>query len=444
MNSRFRRSAAFILAICLAFCSCSAVTETADRLTEAIGLLTGKADKPDWLVEAEQFDDYAVPIEFYGNYAGDNCLLGKSGVLYERLTDEQKTAYDAMQTAAQTLNPTAFSVGKCTDTDVAIAFNALLCDMPELFWLGSSYGMVRYGGNTYVRFVDDSYGYTCADSVERAEMAQSLTAAVNEFFAQTDISGRSDYECLLEIYNWICKNIVYDSAAADSVGDDSQSEYVHSWSVYGALCNGTAVCSGYSEAFQYMCRLVGVECISVLGDAVDIDGKSEAHQWNAAKIDGKWYYFDPTWDCCDSGALKVSHIYFGMGYDQLLSDHTPYGGPDQLTEDNISFGNFNLFVPTDRADVDYFEQYGIVIKSADEVSTFVNNEALMSGQPVEIKADLGKQLTDSDVKQLVDRFVGMFMSRNSKRTYPTGYRMNFSKIEYGYIGKNVFYMKLYN
>ena len=115
-----------------------------------------------------------------------------------------------------------------------------------------------------------------------------------------------------------------------------------------------------------------------------------------------------------------------------------------MTEDNISFGNFNLFVPTDRADVDYFEQYGIVIKSADEVSTFVNNEALMSGQPVEIKADLGKQLTDSDVKQLVDRFVGMFMSRNSKRTYPTGYRMNFSKIEYGYIGKNVFYMKLYN
>ncbi len=62
-----------------------------------------------------------------------------------------------------------------------------------------------------------------------------------------------------------------------------------SYTVYGALVNGRAVCEGYSQATCYLLERLGMEChvcsSSVLG-----------HMWNIVTVDGKYYHTDVTWD----------------------------------------------------------------------------------------------------------------------------------------------------
>ena len=74
-------------------------------------------------------------------------------------------------------------------------------------------------------------------------------------------------------------NVVYDETA-ENCRD-----------IYGVFVDKKAICGGYSKAFSYLCDKVGIETITVTGDA---DG--EAHMWNMVKLDGEWYNVDCTWD----------------------------------------------------------------------------------------------------------------------------------------------------
>ncbi|MDO4399492.1 MAG: MBG domain-containing protein [Coriobacteriia bacterium] len=61
------------------------------------------------------------------------------------------------------------------------------------------------------------------------------------------------------------------------------------YNAYNALIDHSAVCQGYSEAYNYLLSLVGVECDVISSDILD-------HAWNLVTIDGTQYYVDCTWD----------------------------------------------------------------------------------------------------------------------------------------------------
>lgn len=62
-----------------------------------------------------------------------------------------------------------------------------------------------------------------------------------------------------------------------------------SYTMYGALGKGVAVCQGYSEAYLYLLERVGVDSYICSSDALD-------HAWNIVTINGKNYHVDVTWD----------------------------------------------------------------------------------------------------------------------------------------------------
>ena len=92
-------------------------------------------------------------------------------------------------------------------------------------------------------------------------------------------------------YDWVCGNCVYDYQA----GPSSLSHIP-----YNLFVNHTAVCDGYTGAYNLFLKLEGISCSTVIqGD----------HIWTSAILDGVEYHIDTTWG--DSGS-EVSYDYFAL------------------------------------------------------------------------------------------------------------------------------------
>lgn len=139
------------------------------------------------------------------------------------------------------------------------------------------------GRNSYARKFADENGY---DYVIRGEEKQKTTGAktvgekVREVIANEITPDMSDYRKAVVLHNWLCRNCEYDYEFATSTR----------FSAAGALLKGMAVCSGYADAYSLLLSAAGIENRRVTGNAED------DHEWNAAKLDGKWVFIDVTWD----------------------------------------------------------------------------------------------------------------------------------------------------
>lgn len=108
-----------------------------------------------------------------------------------------------------------------------------------------------------------------------------------------------------------------------------------------------AVCAGYARLLEAMGKVTGDEIVYVTGDSRDQNGgiAGGGHAWNAAKIEGKWYLIDPTWNAgfVNDGApfekrYRTNYLFtppaiFGV-------DHFPDEDAWQLRPDPITRGEF--------------------------------------------------------------------------------------------------------
>ena len=86
------------------------------------------------------------------------------------------------------------------------------------------------------------------------------------------------------------------------------------WStLYDALILRYTVCTGYAEAIYCLFNLAGIDCLYLCGSVVE-DHVAEFHAWNEARINGKWYIFDATWDSSvlSAGVSRDRLIFFGL------------------------------------------------------------------------------------------------------------------------------------
>ena len=112
----------------------------------------------------------------------------------------------------------------------------------------------------------------------------------------------TEMEMALVYYEWICQNCVYDyDADDDSIGHLP----------YSVFHDGSAVCDGYTGAYNLLLKLEGIECTSVLGNN---------HIWTSAVLDGTEYHIDVTW--ADVSGNTISYIYFAMTPEQSRLYHS--------------------------------------------------------------------------------------------------------------------------
>ena len=192
------------------------------------------------------------------------------------------------------------------------AATALLADCPfDLYWYDKtvgvkiSYGVrrsgVRNGSQTIwttAEITDWTFtfpvssDYASGANLVTTNVARVTTARTKAAQVVAQNAGKSDYEKLVAYKNYICDQVAYNDAAADN----DNTPYGDPWqliSVFDGDFTTNVVCEGYSKAFQYLCDLSGLDCISVSGTMSSSTG-SGAHMWNVVTLDGSNYLVDVT------------------------------------------------------------------------------------------------------------------------------------------------------
>ena len=123
---------------------------------------------------------------------------------------------------------------------------------------------------------------------------------------QLALDGKSTYQKVQAIYDWITRNVRYDYA---NLGNDS---YLLQYTAYAAVINRTAVCNGYAPLFYRLANDAGIDCRFITGTA------GGYHAWNIVRMDnGKYYCLDATWD-----EGQTNYRYFLKGTTEFGQDHT--------------------------------------------------------------------------------------------------------------------------
>ena len=138
----------------------------------------------------------------------------------------------------------------------------------------------------------------------QAYRTSAMEAAIeihDQLWADRQItSGMTELEKARVYYTWVCENTVYDYQA----GDKSISH-----TPYSLFTLGTAVCDGYTGAYNLLLKLEGIDCTAL---------SNNSHIWTVATLDGTEYHIDTTWG--DSGRT-ISYNYFAMTEERSWAEH---------------------------------------------------------------------------------------------------------------------------
>ena len=143
-------------------------------------------------------------------------------------------------------------------------------------------------------YVTITYTFTY---LHNAAQEAELREAIANLKTQLNLDGKTDYEKIKAIYDYMCANITYDY---DNLKND---EYMQKYSAYAALINKTAVCEGYAVLFYRLALEHGLDARIISGIA-----NGGGHAWNIVKLGDKYYNLDSTWD-----APRTEYGYFLKG-----------------------------------------------------------------------------------------------------------------------------------
>lgn len=233
-----------------------------------------------------------------------------------------------------------------------------------------------------------------------------------------DSDTLTDYEKALNIYRYICGEIVYDYVTYEymQIKNDYSIKNFGNFSCFylegvfydfEGLETHYAVCDGLAKAYSLLCNIEGINCTKVNGS---VDGGN--HAWNRIELhDTKYsadgfFYVDTTWGegtytDGESNYQVLTHTYFL--FDEDTTREIFY--PENLEEDNPS-SDYNYY------DYEEFEYNGetidCYIESNDElksVLSYAQSVASSTGGSfvVEIKFSREYYLShDSSIRELLN------------------------------------------
>ncbi|WP_346698947.1 transglutaminase domain-containing protein, partial [Catenibacillus scindens] len=168
-----------------------------------------------------------------------------------------------------------------------IASDILNSDYRYFYISGFSYLYDQNDNIASVRWTCDS-SYLISGTQEpdvdriKGELSE-LEAALDKALDCVD-SRMTVVEKVLAVHDYIVRVCDYDQ---ENYVNNTVS--VHSYSAWGVLIDGKAVCQGYAETFGAMMKALGIDSCLVASPSMN-------HIWNMVYIDGVWYHVDATWD----------------------------------------------------------------------------------------------------------------------------------------------------
>jgi hypothetical protein len=179
----------------------------------------------------------------------------------------------------------------------------VLLDNPEIMYYTSG----KYSNNTFY----PSYNM----SIKEKQLQQKAIREKRDYIIHEIIDeNMSQYEKIKAVHDYIIKNTKYDTRHFSSEKIPNES-----YTVYGVLFEGIAVCEGYAKTMKYLLDEVGIETKIVIGR-----GNGENHAWNIVNIDGDYYHIDATWDdpTTEDGTNILIYDYFNLMDSEIEKTHS--------------------------------------------------------------------------------------------------------------------------
>lgn len=212
----------------------------------------------------------------------------KSVYMYDKLTEDQKIAYDAIADLAAMVIETGgqkrleYPLPRSVDCiDMILARNLYISNFKSQMSIVNGY--ISESLNNDKRTVYSLYFAKGGAFDIKFKNYTDVIEAADSILASLEHDG-TEYGKAFAIAKWFVDNIEYDHNYLDINNDNL------CYDAYGALIAHKAVCDGYASAYDLLCKRVGLETIYITGETTE--GR---HAWNMICIDNKWYHIDTTW-----------------------------------------------------------------------------------------------------------------------------------------------------
>ena len=241
-----------------------------------------------------QYDDFGAISSVGGEYRAPERPAGYQQAYYQ--------IYEALSNAQERI---WLIQNVYTDTfkEITDLVNICVRENPEILY---------YSGLTYR--TDGLLTFEYSKSKEtiknhQAVMEKKVDSILNEIIKP----GMTAYQKEIAVHDYLINNCEYDYEGLNSnkISDES-------YTAYGALCLGIAVCEGYAEAAYILLNRSGVESLIITGES-----RGVGHAWNLVKIGGEYYHLDVTWDdTMQSGSENaIRYYYFNLSDKDIGQDH---------------------------------------------------------------------------------------------------------------------------
>jgi len=192
--------------------------------------------------------------------------------------------------------------------------------------------------------------YSKSEITQRTQQIPAdATRSVGTLAAALTSGLAGDEAKAFAIYSWVAHNLTYDKLAAEYVTTYASDDEV----AIEALTKRKGVCSHYAHLFDALAEAAGIPSLVVSGYVRSEREISKIpHAWNALKIDGDWYLFDPTWG---SGYFnrstklyhqEFSEKFFKVPPSQMIKTHMPFDPLMQMLDYQMSNSGFVLGAST--------------------------------------------------------------------------------------------------
>ena len=182
-------------------------------------------------------------------------------------------------------------------------WKTFVTENPLYFWFDNA---IMYTSKALILIAEESYAL--------AETRQQICTDIREMALDCDkyLNGKiSLTERALTIYDYLTERVEY---AYETDGKTPETE-IWAHNIVGAT-QGKGVCETYAKTYDYLCGLFDLQCINVVGTAVQ-DGVSGGHAWNILELENEWYCVDVTW----ADQTQLTREWFGKRATEFMTTH---------------------------------------------------------------------------------------------------------------------------
>ena len=179
-----------------------------------------------------------------------------------------------------------------TGDEAVAVWKIFLIENPRYYWLSNTLEISK--GQLEI-CIDPEYA-----SAEYRRQCDEAISVLEQACADALAGKKNELEKAMTVHDFILGKLNYAYEADGATPQDD----IWAHNLIGIAEKGLGVCESYAKAYQYLCRINGLDCMVVTGF------NRENHAWNLVRIDGKWYGVDCTFD--ETNKDEVSYACFGM------------------------------------------------------------------------------------------------------------------------------------